>query len=226
MTASPPPPGKPRRQRVLIVDDHPIFRQGLAQLINMEANLLVCGEADKPSEVFEAVASCCPDIVLVDVSLQEGDGIELVKDLKARFPKLPTLLLSMHDESLYAERGILAGARGYVAKKEPSDVVIGAIRRVLAGEMHMSDRVSRRILERTLTSRQAPAASPVEKLSDRELQVFRLVGEGSSTARIARQLHLSVSTIESYRTILKRKLGLKNAVELVRYAVNWVENEG
>jgi DNA-binding NarL/FixJ family response regulator len=208
------------------VDDHPIFRQGLAQVINLEPDLQVCGEAEKPSQTIEAILATKPDVVLVDVSLSEGDGIELVKNLKARFPDLPTLLLSMHDESLYAERGLQAGARGYLAKKEPSDVVLGAIRRVLAGEIHVSDPVSRRILERSVKGRKVPPASPVERLSDREIQVFRLIGEGNPTGRIARQLNLSVSTIESYRALIKRKLGLRNAVELVRHAVQWVENEG
>jgi DNA-binding NarL/FixJ family response regulator len=226
MTPRPPATRKtPPRRRILIVDDHPIFRQGLAQLINLETDLRVCGEVERASETVEAIEASRPDLVLVDISLQDGDGIELVKDLKARFPKLLTLILSMHDESLYAERGLQAGARGYLAKKEPSDVVIGALRRVLSGELHLSDHIKRRILERSANGTVAAPPPPMTRLSDRELQVFRLIGNGSSTGQISRKLHLSVSTIESYRAILKRKLGLRNAIELVRHAVQWVETE-
>jgi DNA-binding NarL/FixJ family response regulator len=208
------------------VDDHPVTREGLARLINQESGLAVCGEADTPARALSGIAARQPDLAVVDVSLAAGAcGLELIKDLAARHPRLKTLVLSTHDENLYAERALRAGARGYVMKQEPTAQVMLAIRKVLNGEVYLSPAMSGRLLRKLTGSRIAPLASEIERLSDRELEVYRLLGQGRGTRQIAADLHLSISTVETYRTHIKEKLGLNSAPELVRHAVEWMHSQ-
>ena len=211
--------------RVLLVDDHPILRRGLAQMINAEPDLMVCGEAEDAPKAFEAAGALQPDIDGVDISLKTGNGIELIKNLKARYPDLPTLVLSMHDESLYAERALRAGSLGYVMKEEAIEQVLVAIRHVLKGEVFLSEKMKSRMLQSLALGRQRAATSPLEQLTDRELQVFRLIGEGHSTRQIAAELHLSIRTVEAYREYIKTKLNLRNATELMQHAFHWVHQQ-
>jgi len=203
--------GTHETRTVLIVDDHPIVRQGLAQLIEQERDLHVCGQAEDAHEAMQAIRTLKP--------------MELIKDLKVRHADLPILTLSMHDESVYAERSLRAGARGYIMKQEATEKVITAIRRVLAGEVYVSDTVATRMVSRLAAGAGAASASPLESLSDRELEVFRLIGEGNGTRQVAEKLHLSVKTIETYRAHIKEKLGFKDANELFRAAIEWVNAE-
>src|ERR1044071_5918316 len=169
------------KTRVLLVDDHPILRKGLAQMINLEADMMVCGEAEDGPKAFDLAGTCNPDVAVIDVCLKGGNGIELVKNLKARFPDLPTLVLSMYDESLYAERALRAGSLGYIMKEEAIEQVLVAIRRVLAGEIFLSDKMKAKMLQQLATGKPKGVMSPIEALTDRELEVFRLIGEGHST---------------------------------------------
>lgn len=210
--------------RVLIVDDHPIVRQGIAQLINQEPDLTTCCEAGSAQEALDLMTKDTPDILLVDISLDGVSGIELVKMLKSRHPKTPALVISMHDESLYAERALRAGARGYIMKQEATEKVLTAIRQVLQGNIYLSERMQGKILQRVLSGDDS-GLSPIDLLSDRELEVFRLIGHGFATSDIARELNRSVKTVETHRAHLKDKLNLKNAAELTRYAVQWIEQE-
>jgi DNA-binding NarL/FixJ family response regulator len=212
--------------KVLLVDDHPILRKGLGQLINNESDMMVCGEAEDSPKAFELVGTLSPDVMVVDVSLKGGNGIELIKNVKARFPELPILVLSMHDESLYAERALRAGSLGYIMKEEAIEQVLVAIRRVITGEIFLSDRMKSRMLQQLATGGRAKGVSnPIENLTDRELEVFRMIGEGRSTRQIAGELHLSVRTVEAYREYIKGKLNLKNSTELVQHAFHWVHHE-
>jgi DNA-binding NarL/FixJ family response regulator len=213
------------KARVLLVDDHPILRKGLAQMINQEVDLMVCGEAEDASKAFDAFANLQPDVALVDISLKRGNGIELIKNVKARYPDLPILVLSMHDEALYAERALRAGSLGYIMKEEATEQVLAGLRRVLAGEIFLSERMKSRMLQQLANGRGKVVVSPIEQLTDRELQVFRLIGEGRSTRQIAGELHLSVRTVEAYREYIKDKLSLKNSTELVQHAFHWVHHE-
>ena len=213
------------KTRVLLVDDHPILRRGLAQLINQEADMTVCGEAEDAPKAFEAVSTLQPDVAVFDISLKGGNGIELIKNVKARFPDLPILVLSMHDESLYAERALRAGSLGYIMKEEAIEQVLVAIRRVLLGEIFLSDKMKAKMLQQLANGKAKAFVSPIEHLTDRELEVFRLIGEGRSTRQIAGELHLSVRTVEAYREYIKGKLNLKNATELVQHAFHWVHHE-
>ena len=213
------------KTRVVLVDDHPILRKGLAQLINLEADMMVCGEAEDGPKAFEAAGTLTPDIAVIDVSLKGGNGIELIKNLKARYPDLPTLVLSMYDESLYAERALRAGSLGYIMKEEAIEQVLVAIRRVLSGEIFLSDKMKAKMLQQLATGKAKQVMSPIEALTDRELEVFRLIGEGHSTRQIATELHLSVRTVEAYREYIKAKLNLKNSTELVQHAFHWVHHK-
>ena len=214
------------RKRVLIVDDHPMMRQGLAQLINSEPDLVVCHEADTARQAFDAVSLDEPDLALVDISLPDRSGLELIKDIHAAHPELPVLVVSMHDESLYAERVLRAGGRGYIMKQEGGKKLMDAIRQVLAGRIYVSDKMSERIIEIFSGRREAGAGSPVERLTDREFEVFQLIGRGKGTRDIAGHLHLSVKTVEVHRANIKEKLKLENATDLVRYAVRWADAQG
>lgn len=221
---------EPRRKRnVLIVDDHPIVRQGIAQLIDREDDMRVSCEAGDADQALEVIANnngCCNvDIALVDMSLPGISGIELVKTLRSRFPEIQTLVISMHDESLYAERALRAGAKGYIMKQEATEKVLIAIRHILSGEVYVSEKMRAKILQRIIDNRFESPTSPVSHLSDKELDVLRLIGKGLRTSEIASELSRSVKTVEAHRANLKEKLGLKNATELVRFAVHWVESE-
>lgn len=208
------------KHRVFVVDDHPIVRQGLALLINREADLIVCGEAEEAQTALEAIAAQRPDILIVDISLNGPDGIELVKLLRARSATLPVLVLSMHDELTYAERALRAGANGYIMKQEATERVLIAIRRILKGDVYLSDRAASRVLQQYVRGATAQHSS-VSDLSDRELEVFRLIGGGHGTRQIAEELHLSVKTVETHQAHIKEKLSLRTARELVQYAVEW-----
>lgn len=213
------------RRKVLIVDDHPLLREGIGRIINQQEDLVVCGEACDAPGGLAAVAKCRPDVALVDISLERGSGLDLVKDLHARYPKLPVLVLSMHHEDLYAERALLAGARGYVMKRESAATVIAALRKVLGGQTAVSEAIINRLVGRRVRGESAPGRSPVELLSDRELEIFRCLGEGQGTRDIAAKLRIAVSTVESYRAAIKQKLSLKNATELVSRAAQFVTEE-
>ena len=222
--AAPPVNRKPKT-KVLLVDDHPILRTGLKRMIDQEADMMVCGEAEDGAKAFDLAGTLQPDIAVVDISLKGSNGIELIKNLKARYPALPTLVLSMHDESLYAERALRAGSRGYLMKEEVVEQVVVAIRRALVGEIFLSEKMKSKMLQQMADGKGKGVSSPIEKLTDRELEVFRLIGEGHSTRQIAGQLHLSVRTVEAYREYIKGKLNLKNATELVQHAFHWVHHE-
>lgn len=209
------------KNTVFIVDDHPIVRQGLALLINREPDLAVCGDAEEAGSALRRIEELRPDIIVVDISLAGPDGLELLKSIRARDANLPVLILSMLDESLYAERALRAGASGYIMKQEATERVLIAIRRILGGEIYVSDRMANRMLHR-FAGGQADQGSSISTLTDRELEVFRLIGEGHGTRQIAEQLHISVKTVESYQAHIKEKLSLKNARELVQRAIQWI----
>ena len=213
-----------KKYRVLLVDDHPIVRQGLALLIDREADLLVCGEADGAPSAFQAIVTLRPDIVVLDISLNGPDGLEVLKELRVKTGSLPVLILSMHDESIYAERAMRAGANGYIMKQEATEKVLVAIRRILQGDVYLSDRLTTTMLQQYVRGSAATKSSPLLNLTDRELEVFRLIGEGHGTRQIADELHLSVKTIESYQAHIKEKLALRNARELVQHAIEWTVN--
>jgi DNA-binding NarL/FixJ family response regulator len=213
------------RTRVFVVDDHPIVRQGLSQLINREPDLMVCGEAEDARAALDAIAPLKPDILIVDVSLEGRDGIELLKTIRSQDSKLPVLMLSMHDESLYAERALRAGANGYIMKQEATDRVLIAIRQILGGEVYVSDRMAQKMMHHFIGRSGVARRSTMDELTDRELEVFRLIGQGHGTRQIAEELHLSVKTVESYYAHIKEKLALRNARELVQHAVQWVANQ-
>lgn len=212
---------KQARRRILIVDDHPLVRERLAEIINREPDLVVCGEAEDRHEALEAIAARSPDLVLVDLTLKSSDGLELIKDIRSRQPKMLMLVVSMHDESLYAERTIRAGARGYITKQEATRNILVAIRRVLAGHIYLNERISTQIISRLATPR-AASDSPAELLADRELQVFELTGRGLNTRQIAARLHIGVKTVETYRARIRVKLGILDAAELLQQAIAWV----
>jgi DNA-binding NarL/FixJ family response regulator len=216
----------PPNRRIFLVDDHPVTREGLARIINHEAGLEVCGEAGTAARAVAAIEQQKPDLVIIDVSLAAGaSGLELIKDLATRHAQLAMLVLSTHDETLYAERALRAGARGYVMKQEPIERVMQAIRKVLTGEVYLSPAMNERMLRKMTSPHPSPLASEIEQLSDRELEVFRLLGQGRGTRQIASDLHLSISTVETYRTHIKEKLRLNRAPELVRHAVEWVHSQ-
>lgn len=213
--------GKKSKRTVLLVDDHPIVRQGLMQMINHEKDLVVCGTAEDSFQALDEIAALQPDLVLLDISLKGGNGIELLKNIKVRHPKLLVLILSMHDESLYAVRSLRAGAAGYVMKQEATERVLTAIRHVLNSEIYLSEKMEKKMMQQLVGGRSARTGSPLEDLSDRELEVFGLIGQGRGTRQIAEQLHLSIKTVESHRAHIKEKLNLKNANELIQHAIQW-----
>jgi len=212
-------PAKKQTRQLLLVDDHPILREGFARLIEQEPDLKVSGHADTPAKAVGAIAALKPDLVIVDIALKGVNGIELIKRIKTAHPNIPVLVLSVQDEALFAERAVRAGAKGYVMKQAPTDEVMGAIRRVLRGETYLSRKMHERVLENLSSGRSAASAPGIECLSDRELEVFQLVGSGFGTRQIAEQLNLSVKTIETYRAHIKEKLKLRNGMELIRSAI-------
>jgi DNA-binding NarL/FixJ family response regulator len=213
-----------KKCRVLLVDDHPIIRQGLGLLIDRETDLSVCGEADGAHSAFHAIETLRPDIVVLDISLSGPDGLDVLKEIRMKTASLPVLILSMHDETIYAERAMRAGANGYIMKQEATEKVLVAIRRILQGEVYLSDRLTNTMLQQYVRRGSAAKGSPLLNLTDRELEVFRLIGVGHGTRQIADELHLSVKTIESYQAHIKEKLALRNARELVQHAIEWTVN--
>ena len=227
-SSAPPPPGSslPAGKRgILVVDDHPFMRAGLAQLIDRQADLRVRGEAGNPAEAFQALAQTKPDLILTDLTMPGRSGLEFIKDLRAIQPDLAVLVISMHDEVVYAERALRAGARGYIMKDAGGENLLAAIRQILRGEIYVSPRMSARILEGLSTPRPRGSSSPIEKLTDREFEVFQLIGQGKSTREIAQQLHLSTKTVDVHRSNIKAKLGLGDVTALIRHAVRWVETQ-
>jgi DNA-binding NarL/FixJ family response regulator len=224
--ATPPPVAAASRKKILLVDDHPFMRAGLAGLIDRQPDLMVCGEAGNPVEAFHAIEKMKPDLVLTDLTMPGRSGLEFVKDLRAVEPEITILIVSMHDEVVHAERALRAGARGYIMKEAGGENLLAAIRQVLRGEVYVSPRMSARILEGLSGAKPRGSSSPIEKLTDREFEVFQLIGQGKSTRDIATQLHLSPKTVDVHRANIKEKLGLTDVTALIRHAVRWVETQG
>jgi len=212
------------RQRIFIVDDHPVFREGLAALVKREPAWTVCGEADSAARALAAIEQLKPDLVLVDIGLQGRSGLELLNDLRAIADDLSVLVISMHDETLYAERALRAGARGYIMKQEEPEKLLEAVRQVLSGQVYLSPQMSRRILQ-SFGGRHSPGNSSITKLSERELEILQMIGQGQDTHAIAGQLQLSTKTVDTHRAHIKDKLQLRNGTELISYAARWVEAE-
>ena len=208
-----------RKKTVFVVDDHPLLRQGLALLINREQDLVVCGESEEAQAAMRAIAEKKPDILIADISLNGPDGLDLLKNIRMLDPDLPVLILSMHDESIYAERALRARANGYIMKHEATEKVLVAVRRILSGDIYLSDRMANKLLHQYISGSPADMSSRLSTLSDRELEVFRLIGEARSTRQIAEKLHLSIKTVESYQAHIKEKLSLSSGRELVQHAI-------
>ncbi len=219
--------GSTKKSRIFLVDDHAVVRFGIAALINRQADLEVCGEEETASHALMGIEKMKPDLVITDISLKDSSGLELMRNLKAQYPKLPVLAMSVHDETIYAEVSFRAGALGYLMKEEAVEKILSAIRKVLAGEIYVSDMLGAKMLQKQVLGGAAEAngGDPVRELSDRELEVFQLVGCWKGTRQIADELHLSIKTIEYYREQIKKKLNLKNAAELTQYATQWVSRE-
>lgn len=211
--------------RILLVDDHAVVRFGLGQMINRQDDMVVCGEEETASQALDAIGRLKPDLVVADISLKESSGLELMRNIKAQYPKMPMLVVSAHDESIYAEIAFRAGALGYLMKSEAVEKIINAIRRVLTGSIYVSETLAAKMLHKQIRGQTSAIASPSESLSDRELEVFQLIGRWKGTRQIAGELHLSVKTIEYYREQIKRKLGIKNATELTQAATAWLQKE-
>jgi DNA-binding NarL/FixJ family response regulator len=213
------------KSRVFLVDDHPLVREWLSNLINQLPDLIVCGEAASGAEALQGMEISNPNIAIVDLSLKEGSGLETIKAIKAQFPQTAVIVLSMHDEQYYAERTMRAGARGYVMKGEITSDILAAIRDVLAGKIYLSPRMREVFAERFVDGHVPDSRSPVETLSDRELQVFQLLGQGIETRRVAQRLNVSIKTVQAYCARIKDKLQLSNASELLREAVRWSDSQ-
>jgi DNA-binding NarL/FixJ family response regulator len=207
--------------RVLIVDDHPIVRQGLRRVMENEDDLTVCGEAESVDDARAAIKEFNPDVIVADISLKQGDGIELVRDVRAHHPHLPILVLSMHDETIYAERLLAAGANGYIMKQAASEQFLVAIRRVIEGGIYVSESIGNKMIQKFASGGTYLSANPIDRLSNRELQILHMIGKGMSTREAAQSLNLSIKTVESHRQRIKRKLNLTTGTQLVQYAVNW-----
>jgi DNA-binding NarL/FixJ family response regulator len=213
-----------RKARVFLVDDHPLVREHLTALIQREADLEVCGEVADAPTALELISRQSPDLVILDISLKQSNGLELIKDLKQRWPKLPVLVLSMHDEMLYAERSLRAGALGYITKEEATVNVLSAVRKVLGGEVYLSERMAGRVMKRMVSGAKDELGSPLEVLTDRELEVFQMLGRGMGTRQIAEELRLGIKTVESYRVRIKEKLQLQDGNQLLQHAIQWVQS--
>jgi DNA-binding NarL/FixJ family response regulator len=213
--------GKRPRRKVLIVDDHPIIRQGLRRVMDNEEDLIVCGEAETVRDARTAIRESNPDVMIADISLKQGDGIELVRDVRAHHPQLPILVLSMHDETIYAERMLAAGANGYIMKQAASEQFLIALRRVLDGGIYVSEIVGNHMIQKFAAGGSYISANPIDRLSNRELQILHMIGKGMSTRESAHSLNLSIKTVESHRQRIKRKLNLSTGTQLVQYAINW-----
>ena len=218
-------PVQTAKKAVLVVDDHPLMRQGLALLINQQQDMQVCGEAEEAQAAMHAIAHLHPDIMILDISLTGPDGLELLKNIRATSPDLPVLILSMHDEAIYAERALRAGANGYIMKQEATEKVLIAVRRILNGEVYLSECMSNKMLQQYIGGAPRMIQSRIASLSDRELEVFRMIGEGRATREIAEDLHLSVKTVETYQAHIKDKLALRSGRELIQHAIQWKMSE-
>jgi len=216
---------KDKRKRILLVDDHAVVRFGIGQLINRQSDLVVCGEEEDASRALAAIEALRPDLVIADISLKDSSGLELMRNIKAQYPRLPVLVVSVHDESIYADIAFRAGALGYLMKQEALTKIIVAIRRVLEGSVYVSDALAAKMLQQQVRGQTDTQESPVKGLSDRELEVFKLIGQWKRTKEIAQELHLSVKTVEYYREQIKRKLNLKDAGELTQHATAWVQRD-
>jgi len=214
-----------RKRKILIVDDHAVFREGLVRIINQEKDFEVCAEAENAAEALKQAQSARPEMMIVDISLEGMNGLDLTKNLRTRYPDLRVLVLSMHKESLYAERALRAGANGYMMKRESAKKLIGAIRFILSGQTFISDELNQVLLQKLANSGRAEGLHSVETLSDRELEVFRLIGRGYGTRQMADELSISMKTIESHREHIREKMGLKNTFELVQQAIHWIHTE-
>lgn len=213
--------GQPQK-KVFIVDDHPVFRDGLVRIVEQVPGVVVCGEAGDARTAFDAISQLKPDLVLMDINLPGKSGLELLQDVHAMRPDLPVLVISMHDEQLYAERVLRAGGRGYIMKQEGPDKMRDAITKVLDGQVYASERTAASILDALSRPRSIASTSTVGKLTDRELEVLRLTGQGKDNRAVAQELHISLKTVDTHRGHIKEKLGLKNGTELIHYAVRWV----
>ena len=214
-----------RTARVLIVDDHPVVRAGLTQMINQHPEFQVCGEAGSADDALRAFESERPDVAIIDISLGGVSGLELIKLVRARFSEVPLLVLSMHDEELYAERVLRAGAKGYIRKNEATEKLLKALKWVLQGQIYLSDKMTKRFLDGFISGNPRQFQPPIERLSDRELEVYEMIGRGRKTKEIAEKLHLSVKTVEAHREHIKSKLNLKDSIELLRHATHWIIEE-
>ena len=218
---------RPNKRRILVVDDHPIVRERLAEIINKESDLMVCGQAESRAQTLSLINKAKPDLVLLDLNLTDSKGTDFIKELIAANPDLVILVISMHDESLFAERSIRAGARGYITKQEATKDILTALRKVLAGDVYLNDETTHRLITKMAGGTSAGITGPnADELSDREMQVFRMIGLGISTRQISEELNLDVSTIDTYRKRIKDKLNLKDASELLSYAISWVRATG
>jgi DNA-binding NarL/FixJ family response regulator len=220
----PAPPPSRQKTRILIVDDHPMLREGLASLLGAQPDIEVCGQAESAPQALDMIPSTHPDIVIADVTMPGRSGIELIKDIAAMYPRVATLAVSMHDESVYAERVLRAGARGYIMKKEGGKRILEAIRKVRAGEVAVSENINSQILRTFFGNPSAGADSPVRQLTDREFEVFELIGRGLGTAQMASELRISAKTVEVHRAHIKDKLRIKTGTELIAYAARWAES--
>jgi DNA-binding NarL/FixJ family response regulator len=227
LLSMPPKPRDPKvaKTRILLVDDHAVVRFGIAQLINRQPDMMICGEEADASRAMTAISTVKPDLVIADLSLKESSGLELMRNIKAQFPNMAILVVSAHDESIYAEVAFRAGALGYLMKEEALDKIVAAVRRVLTGAVYVSDALAAKLLQQQIRGQTDVQESPVKSLSDRELEVFQMIGQWKTTREIAEELHLSIKTIEYYREQIKRKLNLKNAAELTQRATSWVKRE-
>ncbi len=219
-------PAEQRKARVFLVDDHPLVREHLTALIQAQADLAVCGDAADAPTAMSLIARQAPDLVILDISLRRSNGLELIKSLKEMWPKLPVLVLSMHDEMLYAERSLRAGALGYITKEEATVNVLSAVRKVLGGQVYLSDRMAGRMMKKMVGGGMEEAGSPLEVLTDRELEVFQMLGQGLGTRQIAEELRLGTKTVESYRARIKEKLQLADGTQLLQHAIQWVQSGG
>ena len=215
-----------RKWKVFLVDDHPLVREHLTTLLQREQDLQVCGEAADAPTALSLITQQEPDLVILDISLKRSHGLELLKDLKGLRPHQPVLVLSMHDETLYAERALRAGAMGYITKEEATVSVLSAVRKVLAGQVYLSERMAGRMMQKMVNGATDQAGSPLEVLADRELEVFQMVGRGMGTRQIAEELRLGIKTVESYKARIKEKLRLTDGNELLQHAIQWVQGEG
>lgn len=213
------------KTQILIVDDHPVVRDGLTIIINHEQDMNVCGNSEDAYTALKAIAELEPDVVITDISLKNSDGIELTKSIKEAYPKLSVIVLSVHDESVYAERALLAGAKAYLMKDAASENIIKAVRTVLRGEIYVSNAISKKFLHQIAGDKAGTTKTPIESLSDREFEIFCLTGKGYKASHIAKQLHLSTKTIETYRSRIKEKLNLPNAAELLQYSIKWAKSQ-